>query len=78
MLDERKDFEREEKKESELFRISRMNRMKARVWVSEKDVLEVKRGLPAYAIWNNKHFSVPTSMSFEELHAWWSKAKDED
>jgi RND family efflux transporter MFP subunit len=42
------------KKEAELFRISRMNRMKARVWVSEKDVLEVERGLPAYAVWNNK------------------------
>ena len=42
------------KKEAELFRISRMNRMKARVWVSEKDVLEVERGLPAYALWNNK------------------------
>jgi len=42
------------KKEAELFRISQMNRMKARVWVSEKDVLEVERGLPAYAIWNNK------------------------
>jgi len=42
------------KKEAELFRISRMNRMKARVWVSEKDVLEVERGLSAYAVWNNK------------------------
>jgi RND family efflux transporter MFP subunit len=42
------------KKDAELFRISRMNRMKARVWVSEKDVLEVERGIPAYAIWNNK------------------------
>jgi RND family efflux transporter MFP subunit len=31
-----------------------MNRMNARVWVSEKDVLEVERGIPAYAIWNNK------------------------
>ena len=30
----------------------------------------------ADTIWGNKHFSVPTSMSFEELHAWWSKAKD--
>jgi RND family efflux transporter MFP subunit len=42
------------KKEAELFRISRMDRMKARVWVSEKDVLEVERGIPAFAIWNNK------------------------
>jgi len=45
------------KKEAELFRISRMNRMKARVWVSEKDVLEVERGLPAYAIWNDKRIN---------------------
>jgi RND family efflux transporter MFP subunit len=42
------------KKEAELFRISRMNRMKARVWVSEKDVLEVERDQRAYAIWNKK------------------------
>lgn len=42
------------KKEVELFRISRMNRMKARVWIPEKDILEVEQGLPAYAIWNNK------------------------
>ena len=42
------------KKEAELFRISRMNKMKARVWISEKDVREVERGMPAYAVWNNK------------------------
>jgi RND family efflux transporter MFP subunit len=45
------------KKEAELFRISRMNRMKARVWVSEKDVLEVERGIPAYAVWNNRRIN---------------------
>ncbi len=42
------------KKEAELFRISRMKKMKARVWVSEKDVMEVVRGIPAYAIWNDR------------------------
>ena len=41
------------KKDDELFRISRMNKMKARVWVSEKDVLEIERGILAYALWNN-------------------------
>lgn len=41
------------KKEAELFTISRMNRMKARVWISEKDVREVERDMPAYAVWND-------------------------
>ena len=27
-------------------------------------------------IWNNELYSVPTSMKFEELHAWWTKAKE--
>ena len=40
------------KKEAELFTISRMDRMKARVWITEKDAREVVTGLPAYAIWN--------------------------
>jgi len=42
------------KKEAELFRISRMKKMKARVWISEKDVMEVERGIPAYAIRNDR------------------------
>ncbi|MFC1670374.1 AAA family ATPase [Spirochaetota bacterium] len=29
------------------------------------------------SIWNNKNFSVPKSMTFEELHEWWSKTKAE-
>ena len=41
------------KKEAELFTISRMNRMKARVWISEKDSREVKNGMSAYAVWND-------------------------
>ena len=40
------------RKEAELFTISRMDKMKARVWIAERDVREVKRGLPAYALWN--------------------------
>jgi nitrogenase iron protein NifH len=28
----------------------------------------------ADSIWNNKEFAVPTSFTFEELHAWWAKA----
>jgi nitrogenase subunit NifH len=27
-------------------------------------------------IWNNELYSVPTSMKFEDLHAWWTKAKE--
>ncbi len=30
----------------------------------------------ADAIWDNNSYTVPTSMSFEELHAWWSREKD--
>lgn len=41
------------KKEAELFTISRMDKMKARAWISEKDVREVTRGIPAYALWND-------------------------
>lgn len=40
------------KKEAELFTISRMNKMKARVWISEKDAPDVVRGLSAMAVWN--------------------------
>jgi membrane fusion protein (multidrug efflux system) len=41
------------KKDAELFTISRMDRMKAKIWVSEKEVSEVKAGLNAYAVWND-------------------------
>jgi RND family efflux transporter MFP subunit len=59
------------KKEAELFRISRMNRMKARVWVSEKDVLEVERGIPAYAVWNDRRINgriVEVDMALDPQH----------
>jgi nitrogenase iron protein NifH len=29
----------------------------------------------AEVIWNNKRFTVPKSMTFEELYAWWSEVK---
>ena len=31
-------------------------------------------GKLADAIWNNEEFSVPGSLKFEDLHAWWSEA----
>jgi nitrogenase iron protein NifH len=31
----------------------------------------------ADALWSNESFSVPGSLSFEELHAWWSRARKE-
>ena len=30
------------------------------------------------SMWDNKNFSVPTSMTFEDLHSWWSKAKKDN
>jgi len=27
------------------------------------------------SIWDNADFSIPKSMTFEDLHAWWLKAK---
>jgi membrane fusion protein (multidrug efflux system) len=41
------------KRDAELFTISRMDRMKAKLWVSEKEVGEVVPGLKAYAVWND-------------------------
>ncbi len=41
------------KKEAELFTISRMDRLKARVWVSEEDVPLLSAGLPANARWQS-------------------------
>jgi len=41
------------KKEAELFMISRMDQLKARVWVSEEDVPYMAAGMPAYARWQD-------------------------
>ena len=38
----------------ELFTIARLDTMKARVWVAEKDVAEFIEGLPATARWNDR------------------------
>lgn len=40
----------------ELLTISRIDKMKAIVWISEKEICDVKKGLSAYAIWNNSRF----------------------
>ena len=40
------------KKDQELFTISRTDRMKAKVWLSEKEILDVQNGNTAYALWN--------------------------
>jgi len=30
------------------------------------------------SIWNNRTYAVPSSMSFKDLHQWWSQAKEPD
>ena len=40
------------KRDEELFTISQIDKMKAKVWVTDKEVVEIKKGQPAYAIWN--------------------------
>ena len=32
----------------------------------------------ADSMWDNTNFSVPTSMTFEDLHSWWSNAKKDN
>ncbi|MCD4693251.1 MAG: efflux RND transporter periplasmic adaptor subunit [Calditrichales bacterium] len=39
-------------REDELFTISRTNKMKSKVWVTEKEIGDVKKGLLAEAVWN--------------------------
>jgi len=39
------------KKENELFIISQTDRMKAKIWLSEEQIFEVKTGMPATASW---------------------------
>jgi len=41
---------------TELFMISRIDKMKAKVWISEKEIVDIKKGAPAFAIWNNVEF----------------------
>jgi len=41
------------RRDAELFTISKTNKLKAKVWVSESEILQVKKGLPAQAVWND-------------------------
>jgi len=42
------------KKDEELITVSKTNKLKAKVWVSEKEISKVKAGLPAIATWNEQ------------------------
>lgn len=41
------------RRDDELFTISKTNKLKAKVWVAESEIQNVKKGLPAYAVWND-------------------------
>ena len=41
------------RRDDELFTISKTNKLKAKVWVSESEIQQVKKGLPAQAVWND-------------------------
>jgi RND family efflux transporter MFP subunit len=41
------------KYDDELFVISRIDRMKAKIWVSEKEILEIKKGQAAQILWQD-------------------------
>lgn len=38
-------------RDDELFTISRIDRMKAKVWLSENEITDIKKDQPAYALW---------------------------
>ncbi|MEA1980982.1 MAG: efflux RND transporter periplasmic adaptor subunit [candidate division Zixibacteria bacterium] len=40
-------------KEEELFSIAQMEKLKARVWVSDLDIVKIQKGQKAQAVWNN-------------------------
>lgn len=42
--------------DDELFTISRIDKMKAKVWISEKEISEIKKGLVAYVLWQGSIF----------------------
>jgi RND family efflux transporter MFP subunit len=59
------------KRDAELFTISRMDKMKARVWISEKDARIVTSGMPAVAIWNDIQIEgkvVEVDMALNQKH----------
>jgi RND family efflux transporter MFP subunit len=41
------------KKEAELFTISKLNDLKSKVWITEKEIFDVKKGMPARAVWQD-------------------------
>ena len=42
------------KKEAELFTVSKINKLKATVWITEKEISDVKEGMPVRAVWQDK------------------------
>jgi membrane fusion protein (multidrug efflux system) len=44
-------------RDDELFTVSRIDKLKAKIWVSDKDIRSFKKGLPAYATWNGVEIS---------------------
>jgi RND family efflux transporter MFP subunit len=59
------------KRDEELVTVSRIEKLKAKVWVSEKEIYEVKVGLPAVAKWNGslvKGKVVQVDMAINQNH----------
>ncbi len=40
-------------RDDQLFTISKTDKLKAKVWVAESEIKNIKKGLPAYAAWND-------------------------
>ncbi|NOX89637.1 MAG: efflux RND transporter periplasmic adaptor subunit [Calditrichaeota bacterium] len=56
---------------AELFTIAQTQRMRAEIWVSEKEIEEVKEGLPAVARWNGVEIKgrvVQVNMAMDVIH----------
>jgi RND family efflux transporter MFP subunit len=45
------------RRDAELFMISKTNKLKAKVWVAESEIQQVKTELPAMAVWNDSTIS---------------------
>jgi RND family efflux transporter MFP subunit len=45
------------RKDEELFTVSRVDKLKAKIWVSDKDIRSFSKGLPAFAVWNDVKIS---------------------
>ncbi len=44
-------------RDDELFTISRTDKMKAVVWISEEEIFDIRRGMAAYAVW--REYKIP-------------------